>query len=53
MSKKNGNDPVTGKLCEAYRQVIDEKINGVKKTIIASSATATVIIVAVQLALTL
>lgn len=53
MSEKNDNDPVNEKLCEARRQTIQEQISGLKKTIIASSTTATIIIVFVQLVLTL
>ena len=51
MSQKN--DPVSEKLCESRRQTIHEEINGVKKTIYASVATATTIIVFVQFILTL
>ena len=53
MSKRNGDDPVTEKLCEAYRATIKEQIDGLKKTIIACWGVATAIIVIVQFILTL
>ena len=44
---------VNEKLCEARREAITEKIDGLKKTIYASVATATIIITVVQFILTL
>ena len=52
MSKRNVDDPVTEKLCESRRQTIQEQIDGLKKTIYTVGATTTLIILAVQLALT-
>ena len=53
MSKRNENDPITERLCEARRQTIQEQIDGLKKTIYAVGATTTLIIVIAQFLLTL
>jgi len=53
MSKRNDDDPVTEKLCEARRQTIQEQIDGLKKTIYVSSLAMTTVIVVVQFILTL
>lgn len=44
----NPGDPVTAKLCKAYRETQDEKINGLKRTIYVSSLAMTTIIVITQ-----
>ena len=51
--EKNRDCPVSEKLCESRRQTIHEEINGIKKTIYVSVATATTITVIVQFILTL
>jgi len=51
MNKKD--DPVSEALCKARRETIMECINGLKKTIYVSVATATTILVFVQFILTL
>jgi len=53
MSKRNDDDPVTERLCEARRQTIEEQINGLKRAIYAVSAATTTIIVIAQFILTL
>lgn len=52
MSKKDEDDLVTEKLCEARRQTIQEQISGIKKTIYVTSAAITIVIVIVQFVLT-
>jgi len=52
-SKEKDDPPVSEKLCESRRQTIREEIDGIKKTIYVSVATATTIIVIVQFILTL
>ena len=47
------DDPVSEKLCESRRQTIHEEINGLKKAIYVSVATATTVMVIVQFILTL
>jgi len=49
---KDGDDPITEKLCESRRQTIQEQINGLKKAIYVSSTTITIVIVIVQFILT-
>jgi hypothetical protein len=51
MSEKD--DPVSDKLCMARREVLVEKIEGLKKTIYVSAAAITTVIVIVQFILTL
>jgi hypothetical protein len=53
MSKRNDNDPVTERLCEARRQTIEEQINGLKRTIYVTSLAMTTVIVVIQFILTL
>lgn len=53
MDVTKDNDPVTEKLCNARRQVLIEKIDGLKKTIYAVGITTTTIIVVVEFILTL
>ncbi len=54
MSKKESEDcPVTEKLCEARRQTLEEKIEGLKRTLYACSATIIAVIAIVQFLLTI
>lgn len=50
---KMDKDPVTEKLCEARREVITEKFEGLKRTIYISAAAMTTVIVITQFILTL
>lgn len=53
MSKeKDGDCPVTEKLCEARRQTLEEKIDGLKNTIYACSATIVIILTIAEFILT-
>ena len=47
------NDPVTEALCQARREVLIEKIEGLKKAVYISAASITVIVTVVQLILAL
>jgi hypothetical protein len=49
---KNDDDPVSEKLCESRRQTIEEKIDGIKKTIYVSSSAVAIVIIVVQFILT-
>jgi len=51
--KKKNNPYVTAELCEAYRQVLDERINGLKKAIYISTLSITTTLTVVQIILTL
>ena len=51
MSEKD--DPVSDKLCVARREVLLEKIDGLKRTIYVSAAAMTSVILIVQFILTL
>jgi len=47
------DDPVSEELCNARRETINEKIDGLKRAIYVSGAAMTSVIVVVQLILTL
>ena len=55
MTGRKKKDPpyVTMELCEAYRQVLDERIKGVKKAIYTSTLAMTTTLAVVQIILTL
>jgi len=50
MSEKETENPkfITKELCDAYRQLLDEKINGLKKAIYVSGATVGIVLTVVN-----
>lgn len=53
MTKKKKDNPVSMELCEAYRKVLEEKIKGLKTSIVVGVTASTTIIVLVQFLLSL
>lgn len=47
------NEPVPDKLCQARMQTLVERIEGLKKTIVATATAMTTVIIAFQFILTL
>jgi hypothetical protein len=55
MSKEDPDDPkfVSAELCDAYRKLLEEKIDGIKKAVYVSAASITTVLAVIQLILTL